>query len=335
MKAKGLGVLAVVTLAALAGATAVLRTNPTTVVSDKRGQVVFPSLATKGAEITSIEIKDGDRSIVVERKDNGFVAAGSGYPVKLDAVRDLVIGAAGLKFEESKTSDPARYSDLGLKVTGQSYDSGKEVTLKAGGSTLASFTVGNRDASVGGPQGGTYIRIGEEAQTWLARGEVKLPGMKQDWFDNNLVKIDHDKVAKVEISGGDKETLVVSSPEAGKELERASVPEGRTANPGSVSRMSGLVESLDFMDVRKASADKAGDRKYVAETRDGLVLTIVQIGNVADNWVRITASSKAEASATQAKEIAAKVDGRDFQMPGYQNDMFGWTMNDVSSDQKS
>ena len=99
--------------------------------------------------------------------------------------------------------------------------------------------------------------------------------------------------------------------------------------------MSGLVESLDFMDVRKASADKAGDRKYVAETRDGLVLTIVQIGNVADNWVRITASSKAEASATQAKEIAAKVDGRDFQMPGYQNDMFGWTMNDVSSDQKS
>ena len=339
MNAKGLGLLAVVTVAALAATTAVMKQNPSNIASDRRGQVVFPAIETKGAEISSIDFKDGDKSITVERKDGGFVAAGSNYPVKLDVVRDLVITAGSLRFEEAKTSDPTRYADLGLGASAApgGLDTGKQISIKgAGGAVIATFTVGSRDMSVGGPQGGSYLRIGEDAQTWLVRGEVKLPGMKSDWFDNNLAKIEHDKVAKVEISGGDKDVLSVASPEAGKELELASIPEGRTANPGSISRMSGLVESLDFQDVRKAGAAPAANaRKYVAETRDGLVITMTPVGNAADNWVKIEVASKAEGSAELAKTLGAKIDGREFQLPGYQTDMFGWTMNDVSSDQKS
>ena len=337
MNAKGLSILALVTVAAVGATAYVSRTSSSNVASDRRGQVALPNIETRGGEIASIELKDGDHGLMVERKDNGFVASGSNYPVKLDIVRDLVATAAALRFEEAKTSNPARYVDLGLGAAGGPVESGKQVIIKgAGGSGIASFTVGNRDASVGGPQGGSNIRIGDDAQTWLVRGEVKLPGMKSDWFDNNLAKIDHDKVARVELSGGDKEKIDAASPEAGKDLELANVPEGKVSNPGNLSRLSGLVESLDFQDVRKAGDTPAATaRKYVAETRDGLVLTLTPVGNAADNWVKIAVESKAEASAEQAKAIAAKVDGREFQMPGYQTDMFGWQMADMTSDQKS
>jgi hypothetical protein len=56
---------------------------------------------------------------VIERRGNRFVASDSGYPVKTDAARDVVASSAGLTFQEARTSDPARYGDLGLADPGE------------------------------------------------------------------------------------------------------------------------------------------------------------------------------------------------------------------------
>jgi hypothetical protein len=337
MNGKGLGVLAALTVVALGATAYVMKTTPSIVISDRRGETVFPSLQTRGADIASIEVKDADRGVTLQRRGDGFIDTITDFPVKLDPVRDVVATAAALRFEEAKTADPERYKDLGLEAPGGGMDSGRQVTIKdKDGGVLASLLIGNRDASVGGAQGGSYARIGEAPQAWLLRGEVKLPGMKSDWFDNVLAKVDRDKVARVTISGGDKDVIAAASPEAGKDLELANVPEGRAADTGKVSRMSGLVESLEFQDLRKATAPAAAPtRSFVAETRDGLKLTIVPIGEVNESWVRISVESTAEASAEQAKAIAAKVDGREFRIAGYQAEMLGWTMNDATNEQKS
>ena len=335
MNAKGLTTLAGVTLVAVAATTFVLQNRSTRVVTDRRGETVFATLQAKGPDVASIELQDGDKSIVIVRKDNAFVAAGSDYPVKLDVVRDLIFTTAALRFEEAKTADPARYGDLGLGAPGAAADAGKQIIIKGSGDAmLASFLLGNRDMSVGGPQGGAYIKVGDGAQTWLVRGEVKAPGMKSDWFDNVIARIEPAKIAKVELSGGDKEPIAVSSPEAGKELELAKVPENHTVEPGKISRLSGIAETLEFQDVRKAGTGAVGARQYMAETRDGLVLKINPVGDIADNWVRIAVESKAEASSEQAKAIAAKVAGRDFRVAGYQSEVFGWTPAEMTSEQK-
>jgi hypothetical protein len=336
MTGKGLGVLAVITVVALGATAYVMKTTPSIIVADHRGETVFPKLQTHGADIASIELKDGDRSIVVQRKGDGFIEPATNFPVKLEPVRDLVATAAALRFEEAKTSDPERYKDLGLAAPGSGVDGGREVTIKdKDGGVFASLLIGNREMAVGGPQGGSYAKIGDSAQTWLLRGEVKLPGMKSEWFDNVLAKVDHAKVLRVTISGGDKDTIAATSPEAGKDLELANIPEGRQADTGKVSRMSGLIESLEFQDLRKASAPPAAStRSLVAETRDGLKLTIVPIGEINESWVRISVESTDPASAEQAKAIAEKVDGREFRIAGYQAEMLGWTMNDATEEQK-
>jgi len=337
MKTKGLIILAGLTIVALATTSAILRTNPSRIVSDRRGEVVFPELASAGGDISLIDIQDGDRSIAIERKDNGFVAAGSKYPVKIEPLRDLVATLANLRFEEAKTADPARYSDLGLGEPGSKGEAGKLVTIKKqSGAVLASVLVGNRDASVGGPQGGTYAKLFDAAQSYLLRGEVKIPGMKADWFDANLAKVDREAIAKIELLGGGRDAITLVSSEAGKELELTNVPEAREADPSNLSRVISLIESLDFQDVRKATQTKSEQpRKLIAQTRQGLRLELTLIGEVGDSWFSIAASSTNESAAAQAKEIAAKVEGREFRLPGYQGDLFGWSMNEVTIERKS
>ena len=337
MRAKGLIFLAGLTIVAVGATSTILRTNPSRIVSDRRGEVVFPDLPGAGGDITLIDIQDGDRSIAIERKDNGFVAAGSNYPVKIEPLRDLVATLANLRFEEAKTADPARYSDLGLGEPGSKGEAGKFVTIKKqNGAVVASLLVGNRDMSVGGSLGGTYAKLGD-AQSYLLRGEVKIPSMKADWFDANLVKIGRESIAKIELNGGGRDKITLTSAEAGKELELADVPEGREADASNLSRLSSMMESLDFQDVRKASATKSdAPRQLIAQTREGLRLELTLVSEAGnDSWIRIAASSTNESSSAQAKEIAAKVEGREFRLPGYQGDIFGWSMNEMTTERKS
>src|SRR5215813_6252757 len=118
MNAKHLTPLAVLAAVSVAVTAWVLQTSASTVASDRRGETVIPSLLAKANDITAFAIRDGNGTLAIERRDNRFVAADSGYPIKTDAVRDVVASSAGLSFQEARTSDPARYGDLGLALPG-------------------------------------------------------------------------------------------------------------------------------------------------------------------------------------------------------------------------
>ena len=83
------------TLAALAAISIVttawvLRTSAPTVASDRRGENVVPSLLAKANDITGVAVREGADTLTIERRNNRFVAAESGYPIKTDAVSDVV-----------------------------------------------------------------------------------------------------------------------------------------------------------------------------------------------------------------------------------------------------
>src|SRR5215472_17208403 len=182
MNTKHLTTLAVLAAVSVAATAWVLRTSAPTMASDRRGEAVVPSLVAKANDITGLSIRDSIGTLTIERRDNRFVAADSGYPIKTDAVRDIVASSAELSFQEARTSDPARYGDLGLADPGAK-DAGKEVTFRTAGGGLASFVVGNRDTTVGGPTGGVFIRPKGQPQAFLVRGSVQLPtGCRSGWF---------------------------------------------------------------------------------------------------------------------------------------------------------
>jgi hypothetical protein len=230
MNAKHLTPLAVLAAVSIAATAWALRTSTPTVASDRRGENVVPSLLAKANDITGLSVRDNNGTVTVERRDNRFVAAESGYPIKTDTVRDVIASSAELAFEEARTADPNRYGDLGLADPGDknASEAGKEITFRTAGGELADFVVGKTDATAGGPAGGLFIRVNKQPQTFLARGNVRLPAMRSDWFVPFDLDVKRSEVKKVELAGGGRDGLTATA-KADKPgtLELAEVPENQ------------------------------------------------------------------------------------------------------------
>lgn len=336
MNAKYLLTLAAVAAISVAATAWALRTSAPTVASDRRGENVVPSLVAKSNDIVGLSIRDGTDTFVIERRDNRFVAADSGYPVKTDAVRDVVASSARLTFQEVRTSDPARYGDLGLADPGAK-DAGKEIILRTAGGELASFIVGNSDTTVGGPTGGVFIRLKGQPQTFLVRGSVQLPPRgRSDWFVPIDFDVKRSEIKKVELSGGGRDgvTLLPNAERRG-EFVLADVPEKRTPDNLKASLLPSLVDNFTFQDVRKATTPAADARRLLVEAGDGLQIVFTSLGDLSEGWVHITAEATGDAAKDKAKLITSKIEGYDFRLISSQADNLGWTMADLSVEQKS
>ncbi len=345
MRSAQLGVVAALAAVSVAATALVLNTSAPTVASDRRGEKVLPAVLTKANDIDAISVRAGDDSIAIDRKDYKFVAADSGWPVKTDAVRDLVASAAELNYEESRTSDPARYGDLGLAdpgTAGTSKDAagvdsavaGKEIVLRSGGSDVADLIVGNRDNTVGSAVGGEYVRLKGQPQTFLVRGNIRLPGSRTDWYVPVDLDVKRSEIKKIELSGGGRDGLSATAEKPG-ELKLDNVPEKRTPDTFKVSRLGTLIESFTFQDVRKATPPAADARHMVIDTEDGLRIVLTSVGDITEGWVQVSTEATGDAKPDKAKEIATKVDGYDFRLPSNQAEILTWTPADVTEEQKS
>jgi hypothetical protein len=333
MNARQLILLAGLAAVSVAAAAAVLRTGAANIASDRRGERVLPQLAAKANEITGLSIRQSAEPLSIERRDAGFVAADSGFPVKTEAVRDLLVGAIELIFEEARTSDPARYGDLGLADPGGT-NSGKEIVVRTAGGVVANFLVGNRDATVGGPVGGMFVRLEGQPRTWLVRGNVRLPSRRADWFVAVELGVRRDDISKIELAGGGRDAVTATAGKPG-ELTLDNVPENRAADTAKLTRLTTLVESFTFQDVRKRTAPAADGRRMTVEIADGLRLMVTGVGEPSEGWVQISAQAGNDAGRAQANAIAAKVDGFDFRLSADQAEMLGWTPTELTNEQKS
>jgi hypothetical protein len=347
MNPKHLTTLAAVAAISIVTTAWVLRTSAPTVASDRRGENVIPSLLAKGSDITGLSIRDGADTFVIERRDNRFVASDSGYPVKTDVVGDIVASSGGLTFQETRTSDPARYGDLGLADPGAK-DAGKEITFRTAGGELARLLVGNSDATVGGPSGGVFIRLKGQPQTFLARGSVRLPFGRSDWFVPMSFEVKRSEIKKVELTGGGRDGVILVAisavpglPSTGLpgsmpgQFVLADVPEKRTPDNLTASLLPSLVDSFTFEDVRKATTPAADARRMVVEIGEGLQIVFTTLGELTEGWVHITAEATQDAAKDKAKLITSKVEGYDFRLRSSDRDHLGWTLADLSVEQKN
>jgi hypothetical protein len=353
MKSRQLVILSLLAVASVGATAAVLHAGAPTIASDRRGDKVLPELLTRANDITALTVREGADMLAIDRRGYAFVAADSGYPVKTDAVRDLVASSAELRFEEARTSDPARYGDLGLADPAAAKDgkagtgaattgaatsgeagAGKEVVFRAGSGELGDVVIGNRDATVSGPSGGVFVRRKGEPQTFLARGAVRLPYSRADWFVPVDLDVKRSEIKKIELAGGGRDGVEANAEKPG-ELTLANVPEKRVADTFKVSRLATLIESFAFQDVRKATKPADDSRRMVVDVDDGLRLVLTSVGDITEGWVQIAAEATNDAKQDAAKAIAAKVDGFDFRLPSNQSEILGWTTTDLTNEQKS
>ena len=335
MNARGLVVLAALAVLSVVATAAVLRTAAPTIASDRRGEFVVPGLADKAGDISGFAVRQETDSITVERSDSGFAAADSGFPVKTEVVRDLLASVSDLRFEEARTSDPTRYGDLGLADPGAA-NAGKEITIRTARGELADVVVGNRDSSIGGPTGGMYVRLKGQPQTWLARGNVRLPSSKADWFAAVDLGVKGNQIVSVELSGGGLEKVEAkANTEKPGELTLQEVPEKRVADSAKVGRMVSFVEHFSFQDVRKRTKTSDDVRHMMVDLADGLRLVITTTGELADGWVQLSAQAINDAARDKASALGANVDRFDFRLSGNQAEILRWTLADLTSEQRS
>jgi len=335
MNARQLTVVAVLAAISVAATAVVLRSGPSTIATDRRGERVLPELAAKANEITGLVVRQDADPVTIERRDGRFVAADSGFAVKTDAVRDLIASSIALAFEEARTSDPARYGELGLADPG-SPDAGKEIIVRAAGGDVADFLVGSRDATVGGPVGGIFVRLKGEPRTWLARGDVRLPMRRADWFAALDLDIKGSAIKKIELTGGGRDAVTATAnPDKPGELKLEDVPDKRVPESFKVSRLATLITSFAFDDVRKRSKPSDDPRRMVVTVDDGLRLVVATVGDISAGWVQLSAEATSDDKREKAQAISAKVDGFDFRLPTNQAEVLGWTPTDLTSEQKS
>lgn len=353
MKTRQLVILSLLAAGSVGATAAVLSTGAPTIGSDRRGEKVLPALSTRANDITALTVREGADTLAIDRRDYGFAAADSGYPVKTDAVRDLVASAAELTFEEARTSNPSRYGDLGLAEPGavKTGDNktdaakadpakadeagvGKEVVFRAGGGDIGDLVIGNRDTTVGGAAGGMYVRVKGEPQTFLVRGAVRLPASRADWFVPVDLDVKRSEIKKIGLSGGGRDAVEANAGKPG-ELTLANVPEKRVADTFKVSRLATIIESFAFQDVRKATKPADDARRMTVDVDNGLRLVLTSLGDITEGWVQIAVQATSDDKEAAAKAIAAKVEGYDFRLPSSQSELLGWTNADLTNEQSA
>lgn len=309
--------------------------NSSSAVSE-RGKNLLPRLASQADEIMTIKIDDGKKPVELSRKGDVFFDT-SGFPADMKPVRDLVTSLSTLRIEEKKTANKSRHGELELASPNAKDGAGKLVSiLDKNNQLIASVIVGKSDYSVGGVSGGQYVRTAEADQSYLVRGTVKLPYGRSGWYDTNLYKVDEANIAKITLSDGATEQVVLTK--ADKKLEIGNLSSDKTADDAKINRLSALVESLDFEDVRKATSDqKPQGPVLTAETKDGLRLIVKTIdkSESGERWVRVLAIAVKDDVKKTVEKLNARTKGFDFQISSYQSDVFDWKLKDFEKKAES
>src|SRR5690606_6805824 len=148
------------------------------------------------------------------------------------------------------TANSERYADLGLSDISDAQARGIAVSLD-GLAQPVSFIAGIYNAQ----GGGTYVRRSEEAQTWLATGNLIPDKDAASWLHKDLADIPSERIASVTITHADGKVLRVFKDKADDtHYTIADLPKGR--EPSSEFAANGLASVLADLRIDDVASSK-------------------------------------------------------------------------------
>lgn len=315
MNAKNLGILAVVT-AAVAGLAswAVYRERATVTPKAETG-LLLPGLGGKVNEVAVIEIRSGEKSLTVHRDpakaDAAWTVKELGeYPAKFEKVKGLIVGLSALEKVEPKTDRADSYEKIGVEDPAAG-NAATLVKVSGGSGPAASLIVGKAKPAGDRPQ--VYVRIPDQKQSWLARGELGLTADAVEWVDREIIKLDSLRVKSASVVQADGERLSVSRPTKEATYTVEGVPEGRALKTqNAASPVAGGLAFLNFDGVKPAGDvawDTGAEATAEYRTFDGLVVTVTSVEAGEAVWAKFAASF--DESAVAPAVPAAPGDGHE------------------------
>ena len=227
MNARSLFILGGATLVVLIVTIVTLNSRASAVRGATETSKLFPDLLAHINDVAKIEIVRKEGTAVLQKEgDRWGLVQKSNYPVDLEPVAKMLIAMAEMTTVEPKTSDPARYEQLGVQEVSadkaEAADAHEDdapdahaaadpstakVTLHdANGTVLADLIVGKAHTGKGGGMGGlgaagqTYVRKPGEAQSWLVKGSLDVKAKPVDWLAKEILKVPRDRIRAMTVT---------------------------------------------------------------------------------------------------------------------------------------
>jgi hypothetical protein len=307
----------------------------------------LPELRTELAKVTSIEIKDGTRSLNLRRADPKApwtVAEKDGFPVG-ERIQPLLAALVEMKVVEPKTSKPELFGLLGVDDVTKAGSTAKLITLKDGERSVASVLIGNSvepgDPSFGGGDNSRiFARKAGGDQAFLVTGPVSADTDPMSWIERTVLQVDRNVVKSVTVTRHDDPAFVAGDPvktnvlEAFRDTEKdlnfkvRNMPAGRELlNESEADKPTTAIGFLSIEDVKPRAAidfDKTeaagpvkspgGKAPFARSTArfakfDGMVITARVTKQDGKAWLALGAEyDEKERPAPQASPADEKVD---------------------------
>lgn len=300
MNKRSLVRLGVVTVVAVAAAFAINHSRQPVREFSARADALVEGLGQHVNDVSRVSLTTANKqkAVELERSGGGWkVASRGGYPADVGKLREYLLKVADANLIEQKTANKERFADLGVSDIGDAAAKGIEVAIDGLARPVA-FIAGNFNSQAAG----TYVRRSDEAQSWLAKGNLIPDKNAADWLQKDLANIPSDRIASVAITQPDGKTLRVFKNAADDaHYTIADLPKGREASSEfAANGLASVLADLRIDDVAPASEAAAPEQvtRIRYATFDGLVVD-------AREW-QVGDKHHAAFSASLDSDVAAK-----------------------------
>ena len=297
------GVISLMAVAALSvvAAAAVSFTGGAVPVDPLAGRPVLPRVAAEPQDVAKVVVKHSAGTATFLRHGNTWtVAEKSGYPADAAKMRKLLLGLAEITYVEPKTAEPSLYKRLNVEDPNAEKSQSALVEVYDGqGAALGSVIAGRRRIDeLGGGTDGVYVRLPNEARSWLARGTLDLDSDIVQWLDRRIVDIGESRTKEAVLQQPDGTMLTISRDKPEDKFAVKDLPSNRKlkSDTGMVEPAT-VLQAFDLTDVKAAAEagfpkDGLGTATYT--TFDGLVVK-VELAKLGDtDWIRLSATGSGD-----------------------------------------
>jgi hypothetical protein len=283
------------------------------------GTAVLPGLESSLNQVSQVRItKAAGVRTTLERGASDWIVAERGYPADTGKLRQLLLDLGSLKAVERKTRIPANYPVLGVQDVTSPTASGARIDVVTPGKTW-SLIIGNTAGS-----SGSYVRVPGSAQSLLASPQIIVDAGASQWLDPTLIDIARKRVSEIDEHPAKGPAFSVTRAKAtDADFTVHGIPRGRElTGADAADTMGSALSNLTLTDVRKAAPPASGTDVSHAlfKTFDGLEIDVSGYKGAKHHHIGLTAHAADKAAEPQAQPINARVQGWEYQIPGYRYD---------------
>ncbi|MCC6781955.1 MAG: peptidylprolyl isomerase [Planctomycetes bacterium] len=222
-----------------------------------KGQLLLPDLDPE--RIAGIEVKHEQDTVVLKRAGGQFlVESAKNYPANNREVNDLTKRVLGIRLADEVTSDKDAYEGLGVseaKATTIRFldNEGKDIVVVLTGKS---------------EKGQDHVRLASSDTVYRVEEGLYLRTKALDYVDKQLLQLERNDIAKVDVAPAGGKVYSIESPEAGK-VQLAGIPAGKKAKGTEPDGVFGAATYLSFDEFQSEAEAKDLDfaNLYTVRTR--------------------------------------------------------------------